>query len=136
LRCHVRSGDFGAGRFGASALDFVSIGSVLSVRAFIKAGSGLSLLDRVRAAYKRDGDSASTSVCDYFHIGSTLSLRGLANSNTVISIHGSTQLGRRLEPRSAGAILSVLSFVHFGSSLSIRAQSRLHGAMGSSVLSF
>ena len=61
-------------------MDFVNLGSALSLRSFGRLGS-------------------STSVLDFVHLGSSLSLRTLARLSSSLSVVGFTRFGSSLSAR-------------------------------------
>jgi hypothetical protein len=94
---------------GLSAVDFVHLGSALSLRSFGRMGSGLSVLD-------------------FLHLGSSISLRSFGRVGSGLSAVDFVHLGSALSMRSFGRMgsgLSVLDFLHLGSSLSLRSFCRM-----------
>ena len=115
---------------GLSVLDFLHLGSSLSLRSFGRLGSGLSVVDFLHLgsslslrSFGRIG--SGLSVLDFLHLGSSLSLRSFARLGSAASVAGLSRFG---------SSLSVLDFVHLGSSLSLRSFSRFGSAV--SVLDF
>ena len=92
-----------------SLLDYLQIGSTLSLRSFGRGGSALSIYGLMKFG-------SSTSVLDYFDMGSTFSMRAFSRIGSTLSIYGMTRLTLSL---------STLDFFHMGSSLSIRTLVRL-----------
>ena len=92
---------------GASAFDFVSFGSTLSIRSFVRLGSGLSV---GRAANDCPAFvNGKMSIGQPLQFASSISLRGF---------------GLR-----AGSSVSMLNFAEMGSSFSTRSFSRLGGSV-------
>jgi len=73
----------GLSRFGSSmsVLDFLHLGSSLSLRSFTRAGSAVSVRGLSRFG-------SSMSVLDFLHLGSSLSLRSFARVGSSISVYG------------------------------------------------
>merc|ERR1719253_776374 len=104
--------------FSMSVLDFVHLGSSLSLRSFARVGSSLSV-----HGFARFGSVFSMSVLDFVHLGSSLSLRSMARVGSCLSVTGIA---------GSGYSMSLLNLMHLGSSLSLRSFARL----GSSVSVF
>jgi len=96
-----------------SVLDFLHLGSSLSLRSFVRAGSAVSVLGVSRFG-------SSMSVLDFVHLGSSLSLRSFARASSAVSVLGVSRFG---------SSMSVLDFVHLGSSLSLRSFARASSAL-------
>jgi len=114
----------GLSRFGSSmsVLDFLHLGSSLSLRSFTRAGSAVSVRGLSRFG-------SSMSVLDFLHLGSSLSLRSFARVGSSLSVRGGVlSLSVRGLSRF-GSSMSVLDFLHLGSSLSLRSFARV----GSSI---
>ena len=95
-----------------SLVDSIHLGSSLSLRSFIRFGSGVSLLGTVHGKQAiRIGQGAS--VLDFLQLGSSLALR---------------HLGR------LGSAVAVMDFLHLGSSVSLRSFARV-GTLQSSICS-
>jgi len=86
-----------------SVLDFLHLGSSVSLRSLARLGSSVSLRGMARL-----GDSLS--VLDFLHLGSSVSLRSYAR---------------------IGSALSVFAFSHLGSSVSLRSFARLGSTLSS-----
>jgi hypothetical protein len=78
----------GLSRFGSSmsVVDFLHLGSSLSLRSFARAGSAVSVRGLSRVG-------SSMSVLDFLHLGSSLSLRSFARLGSSLSVGGAIALG-------------------------------------------
>jgi hypothetical protein len=74
--------------FSMSVLDFLHLGSSLSLRSFARAGSSVSV-----SGLTRFGSVFSMSVLDFLHLGSSLSLRSFARFGSSLSVTGTLGLG-------------------------------------------
>jgi len=101
--------------FSMSVLDFVHLGSSLSLRSFARVGSAVS----VRGLSKF---GSAMSVLDFLQLGSSLSLRSFARVGSSVSINGISRFGSVFS-------MSVLDFVHLGSSLSLRSFARVGSSL-------
>jgi hypothetical protein len=68
-----------------SVLDFLHLGSSLSLRTFARAGSAVSVRGLSRFG-------SSMSVLDFLHLGSSLSLRSFARLGSSLSVHAHIQM--------------------------------------------
>merc|ERR1719321_1157974 len=103
-----------------SVLDFVHLGSTLSLRSFSRFSSSMSVLD-------------------FVHLGSTLSLRSWGRLSSAVSVRGLARFGSTLslfDDGRLGSSLSVRSFAKAGSSVSVRGLSRFGSVFSMSVLDF
>merc|ERR1719258_278273 len=76
-----------------SVLDFLHLGSSLSLRSFARAGSSVSVQYVARLCssisvrgLSRFGSVFSMSVLDFLHLGSSLSLRSFARAGSAVSV--------------------------------------------------
>jgi len=120
-------------RFGSSVsvLDFLHLGSSLSLRSFARLGSAVSVRGLSRFG-------SSMSVLDFVHLGSTLSLRSFSRFGSSVSVLDFVHLGSSLSLRSFsrfGSSVSVLDFLHLGSSLSLRSFARMGSAVSATGVS-
>lgn len=123
---------FGLSSLGSSlsVLDFVNVGSALSLRAFCKFGSSMSVYGLQRLG-------SSLSVLDFVHLGSALSLRSFCKLGSTLSVFGLTRLGSSLSVLdfvSIGSAMSLRNFFRMGASMSVYGLARLGSTM--SVLDF
>lgn len=136
---------FGMIRVGdtLSVLDFLHLGSSLSLRCFSRVASSLSIFAAARMG-------SSMSVLDYLHCGGQMSVRSLVKLGSTVSISGqgtsdvpmvlyqpftvsqTVACGSTLSVfgiSRVGQSLSVLDCVNLGSSLSLRGSARLGSAV-------
>lgn len=101
----------GIGRLGAtiSLLDFVQVGSAISLRSFARLGATLSLVSNGRLG-------SSLSLLDFTAVGSSFSLRSFARIGSTLSMF---RMGR------FGSAFSLLDSINLGSSLALRRIARL-----------
>jgi len=84
--------------FSMSVLDFLHLGSSLSLRSFARAGSAVSV-----SGLSRFGSVFSMSVLDFLHLGSSLSLRSFARMGSSISLQGNLQVAADTTIGTGGA---------------------------------
>jgi len=111
--------------FSMSVLDFVHLGSSLSLRSFGRVGSSVSVQGLARL-----GSVFSMSVLDFLHLGSSLSLRSLGRLGSSVSVLGLARF----------SALSLSEKVEFGQNSYIRYDSssieaRVGNARGLSITS-
>jgi acyl-[acyl carrier protein]--UDP-N-acetylglucosamine O-acyltransferase len=117
-----------------SVLDFLHLGSSLSLRSFARVSSSVS----VRGL---SNFGSSMSVLDFLHLGSSLSLRSFARVGSSVSLNGLSRFGSVfsmsvLDLVHLGSSLSLRSFVRVGSSISLSGLSRFGSVFSMSVLDF
>jgi len=108
---------FGAVRLSSLLviLDFVTVGSLLSLQSLAHIGSGMPSSGITRT-------SISPVVLDFANVGSSLSLRSVARLGATISVWGGVRLASSMSVFDfalVGSSLSLRSIGRFGSSLSI-----------------
>lgn len=103
-----------------SVLNFSSIGSSFSIRSFARAGSTVSVFGKVRL-------HGAHSVLDLVKVGSAISIRSFARCGSLLSAYNSCMLG---------SSISVRSFARLGSSLSVAGYTQIGSLSKCSVLDF
>merc|ERR1719197_521828 len=116
-----------------SVLDFVHLGSSLSLRSMSRLASAMSVHSASRFG-------ASISMFDFLAIGSSLSMRNIARIGSSMSLLSAAALSSTLSVGSdalmcgslslrsyqlCGSAMSILDFVHLGSTISCRGFARL-----------
>ena len=104
----------------SSIMDFMALGSTISLRSSMKFADNMSLLQFMTL-------SSTLSLRQYARFGSSISLLRNAHAATTVSVLGFTMLGSSLSMRSSarpGSNISLLTFTAFGSALSLRGYAR------------
>jgi hypothetical protein len=100
-----------------SVMGFSHVGASLSLRSFARVGSALSVF-----GVARFGSLFSLSVMDYVHLGASVSLRSLARVGAAVSVFDFANIGSSMSLRSyarLGSAFSLFGMARLGASVSV-----------------